>query len=406
MEFDVCKLALEHLQVDSDGFRSLLGTVHRILEVSPTAFWESMVAIPLTAWTEQFFSSPTLNRLLRRANDGKILDELFLWMVPFVVSIQPVHQASACRVIVKQLMGPFQSDDYAGIVQTYCFKLGLRLLAETLQNLNHGEASKGDRATTSELLEEVERNISRIALLAKKGTSLSEACANVIRQTIELDCKCLLMDKDALDADKPLHKQSCNYFSTLWEHITRSIDSGNTILAKNLLLAVKGLVGVEKFLPKKDKPLPKDLHRFNEAFDGMNNYVSDILEFINDFDPSDMRELFSETEPVNDIIIETLSSNVQVRSTALEIIVTLSGELGQRDAFASLLNTAYSRIMNALSSSLRRVSHKKVFAPAPSMLRLYTDVFEILCNSQDGILRSRTLSSDEMRISGKQSGKH
>lgn len=42
---------------------------------------------------------------------------------------------------------------------------------------------------------------------------------------------------------------------------------------------------------------------------------------------------------------------------------------------------------------------KRAFAPAPSLIKACSDVIDVMCNSQDGILRSRNLTSEEASVS-------
>ena len=44
------------------------------------------------------------------------------------------------------------------------------------------------------------------------------------------------------------------------------------------------------------------------------------------------------------------------------------------------------------------IMRKKAFAPAPSLIKTCSDVIDVMCNAQDGIIRSRELSLEEVTL--------
>lgn len=398
MELDVCRLALDHLQVDSNGFKSLLVCVNRILNVSPTDFWEAMgVNITPATWIEQFFGSNALKRYLgearnERTTDSPLLTQLFSWLEPFLNSIKAVNQPPVCRAIIFQLMGTIQDSDQAQVVKNYCYKLGLRVLANTLQNLNNDMPSMASRATTTEALDMVEQRILKIGAFTKRSSAHLDVATQVIRQALELDIKGLATElnyfADKLDPFK-LH-------TIIWRHTIKNLEFGNTVLARETLLALTGLTGLEKFVTKKDFKLGSEKAYWNGTFDTVNKLVCDILDRINEFSANDLQRLFLEKDVADAFMLLLFASNAEVRSAQMEVLKTMTGTAYSKDALMSLLTSSPARCMNALSLSVRRISEERTFAPTPNMLRLSTDVLEILCDPQDGILRSQDLTSDSI----------
>jgi senataxin len=58
MDIDVCRLAFEHIQLGTDGFRSLLQTIKILLKKSAKDFWDAMGAVSPTTVVEQIFNNP------------------------------------------------------------------------------------------------------------------------------------------------------------------------------------------------------------------------------------------------------------------------------------------------------------------------------------------------------------
>jgi len=393
MDIDICRLALDHLQVDSGGFKHLLICITRILNVSPADFWEAMGAIPAREWIEQFFNSPALKSFLEEARsertpDSPLLEQLFAWMNPFLNSSKPVNQPPVCRAIILQLMGTIQESAHVPVVKDFCYELGLHLIANTLKSLNDDTPSMASRATTTEALDLVEQRIINIGKSMKRTSAHLDTAAYVIRQALELDIKGLTIEAqhlfDKLDPFK-LH-------ATIWRHTVKNFETGNTTLAREIILALKGLTGLERFVAPKTG-LSKEKTRWNDTFDAVNKFICDILDRLNEFSSSDLQQLFEEEDVVNVCILLLSASDVEVRAAQMEVLKTMTGQVYSRDVLKSIMRDRPAQSMNAMSLSLTQISNQKTFAPTPNMLKLSTDVLEILCDTQDGILRSQDMDS-------------
>lgn len=60
LDIDIYKLALEHLQYDTDGFLPVLRAIRKLLELAPADFWDAMGAISPTTVIEQIFNNPVM----------------------------------------------------------------------------------------------------------------------------------------------------------------------------------------------------------------------------------------------------------------------------------------------------------------------------------------------------------
>lgn len=399
MDVDICKLALDHLQLDTEGLRDIMATVAHLLKQSPTDFWEAMGAISPSTWVDQFFASPALEKLLLSAKptDMPMLEDIFSWLTHFLASIKTVNQISTCRALSKQLMTNLQQSKYPEVTRNYSLNLGLRLISSTITCLNEDSSAFAGRAIASEALDIVVHYVCQSPWMVSTASASLQESSEVIRQAILLDSRCLRLDRELLALERPLQMESCAWKSTIWNYAAKGLDSHNLVLAKKLLGAISSTVGMEKFVVAASKHLPKDRSRFNGAFDAINATVRDILDRINDLGAHDIGELFQDSATTTAAILLAFSSDSDVRSATLEVIKTLTGQTVRRDAIAKLLDMHLQNSLGAFSTSFTRLSGKKSFAPASSMLKLCGDIFDTLCDSQEGLLRSVTLSPTEAK---------
>ena len=398
LEFDVCKLALDHLQVDSDGFRDLLLSVNKILDISPRDFWEAMGTTPASVWIEQFSRSKALWRLMQKVEETekRILPDLFNWALPFVNSMQPIQAASACRALVDFLLHKIQTSNLPDVVKVFCSDFGIQILVRTMDVMSTGQISNTLRATIRETLEFVCRHTSLITKSVKRSDSEATHCAELLSTAIALDVQCLSNDRDLLSQNRHLPEHACTISTMTWQSACNGLGQHNSMLAQHLICGFKGLVGVEKLHVSEKRSSAPDAQKFNAVLDEAHGFVVDTLERMNEFDASVLQELLEQKDQSNALIYELLSSSVEVRSAAVDLIKTITGQSVRNEALDGALRSYFGNILDAFSSSLTRIAAKATFAPASSMLQLCKDILDILCNSSNGLLRASEIEERSM----------
>lgn len=396
LEYDICRLALDHLQVDSDGFRDLLLSVDHILQLSPRDFWEAMSTTPASVWIDQFARSRALSRFLGAITESDaslaVLEELFKWVLPFVSSIKPIHSAPACRALVDFLLHDIQNSRYANAVREFCFDLGIRVLASTMSVMGIGQISNTLRAAIKEMLELVHRHMDSIITLLRGSGKVSKHCAELMFQAIALDIHCLNNDRDLLASHRQLPEQACALHTDIWERSCAALSADNLLLARYLICGFKGLVGMEGFIMLRNTSLTLQIEQFNAALDAAHGFVADTLERLNEFESDKLRQIFEQEDLANALISQLLSSHTGVRSAVVDTVKTISGRSVRKEAFGDVMSSYFEVILNACSLSLRRITLKATFAPATSMLNVCKDLLDVLCNSSNGLLRVSTMS--------------
>lgn len=394
MEADVCMLAYSHLQIDSDAFVPLLVSVRHILETSPTDFWEALGTISPSAWLDQFFASPALGRLMQQ--EAVDVEELLAWIPPFIRSIKSINQPPTTRTVVTRLLGKFGNDGSISIATNSRISVtALKVLVTTLRNLNAISLSDLGHVAgpmALDILDLTEEHIRALAQFARRTSREPDIGTDLIYQAIVLDCKCFLARSKAPVKESDMYPRWKMHMS-IWKQASTCLTFGNVALAKRMLSAFKPLGASEPYVTKLSK-LPTTQSNFNETLLGLKSPICDALDRIGEFGRTDIEVLFDDIESAYSTVLLLFNSDGEVRSAAVELLKALSDQNTRRDALGFLLRKHYEVTLRAFSLALRQIEEAKCFIPSFNTLRILSDIMEILCNQQDGLLRSETLSPE------------
>ncbi|OJD35316.1 trna-splicing endonuclease [Diplodia corticola] len=407
IEIDVCKLALEHLQFKFSGFNDLMATVQQLLEKSAVDFWDAMGPISPVTVIEQILGNQTLDSLLLNVEKGDgTLGEVFGWVEPFFHSIKPANQTPACRALVHQLLDRFQNDKYSRLSRAYSYQLGLHTLLQSLRKMTETDSRSNfvGYATVSDMLDFVKVHIEDILATIRVNRSLHQdqqivkLGLQVVQDTLQLDCLSLEMDRETLLHGGHLHHDMKSGIAPVWDTVIKSIHPGDVDLATKVLMGGSLLVGMEMFVVKSSVQMSKSMVWWNSTFSKLSEAVTDVLGKLSDFAPGDLDKLFDSSDSAHAVIIHLFSSDETPRQAALNVVKTVSAETSRRDALAHITKAFYLNTLTPIVQTLRRVSKKQVFAPTENLLKICTDIVDILCNPQDGILRARSLTVKEAEV--------
>lgn len=412
LEGDFYRLLLDHLSLNSDGFHDLILTMKTILEKSPTDFWDAMDAItPSTATiVEQVFNSPVLKRLLLGATDDNRemmtnLEDAFSWITPFLASIKPALLEPAVRAFANALFGRFQSDQYSRTSRTYCFNQGLRILCYAFEKMCEGRRASNfvGQPTVNRMLEMLSTYIKVIVTTMKRlrGPDTQEdfkLALSMIYHAFTLEAASLSVEKQLIQSKQPSPLETPPS-SPIWETILEAVDSQNIELAICLLKAGRHLIGLEPLSMKAGvERIPGAVKHFNTRFELLSGSITNIVDRISEFDPKQLSALFEQPDAASAIISLLFSSTEETRKSSVELLKVISSQEERRDALQHIMQLHYQNVLEGVSDSCRQVRLKRTFAPAPSMIRTCADIIDIMCNSQDGILRSRRFNSGEADV--------
>lgn len=410
LDGDFYRLMLDHLSLRSEGFFELLATMKLLLEKAPVDFWDGMNAITpsIANVVEQVFNSPVMKQILATATDSpddmRNLEAAFDWAQPFLASIKVSNLGPAVRPFAHALFGRFQSDHFSPTSRAFCFKQGMKVLVESFRTMGEYKqiAEFVGQPTVNGMLEMLTTYIE--LLVAKlqhfKQTpgmedELQLALA-VIQHAFQLEAKSLVVERHQITNKQPSPTETPSS-TAIWKTVLKAIDASNLDLAVHLLIAGRTLIGLEPLSMKAGvEKVPATVRHFNDRFKLLSQSITDVVERLSDFDPGQLQALFERPSAASAIVSLLFSSTEDSRSSVIELLKVISSEDERRNALQYILRNSYRNALNGISDSVRQVKQKKAFAPAPSMIKTCSDIIDVMCNSQDGILRSRNLESGEL----------
>ena len=411
MEQDVYRLALEHLQVDSPGYGSLLQTLRALLSKGPADFWDAMGAIAPTTVVEQIFGSPQYDQLLRQSNNAEnkdILQDLLSWIEPFVASLQTSHKPQACRSLTHQLMSRLQVSTIPTLARDECYCVGLEVISRTLMDCCEegfhfdGVGRVVALDTLSITLEHVGDALSALKS-ASKGDGqprLVQASLKIIKYALKLECNLVRTDRVKIHHDHSLPPSFEPYKPKLWSKVERGLACNNVPLARIMIEEISELTGLEGLESKNEAKLPhgKERKLFTTMLREFSETLSSILGRINEFDSKDLDVLASKHNTLSHLFRVLFSAEQDIYEAALELLKTITGAPFRKDAISYIMQLSIDQTLETVQWAMSRIAKARTFAACSRMLRLTTDTLNILCDSQDGILRSQSLAPRSLEI--------
>lgn len=405
MEVDIFRIALEHLQYNTEGLRFIMQTMQKLLEVAPKDYWESMGAISPITVIEQVFNNPCYDKFVEEARNHEkfetsALKDILSWITPFMGSLQTGHQAQACRSLTFQLMDRLQADRFPLNARIECYRTGLGVLSWTLGNCNKEDMMLNPvgRIAAAETVEVTSIYIKRILDIPMLPSNddgyaiLSEHCLKTVKVALALECKSIRMDQETLKQRKEIQPGFCSYSPAIWEAVVSHLDRGNIIVARAALTGINDLTGLEKFKINSGESQAKEKSDFNITFGNLTHLVCQMLERINDFNPDDLDTLFHHSETATALVAALFSPDANTYEAGINLIKSISFESGRKEAIGHLLLPFFATTLNGFSWAVRRIAQNRSFASCPRMLKTCTDVLGILCDPQKGLLRTGTLT--------------
>ncbi|KAH9874965.1 hypothetical protein J1614_004453 [Plenodomus biglobosus] len=413
LDGDFYRLMLDHLSLKSEGFLDLIATMKQLLETSPVDYWDGMNAVTPSIATvvEQVFNSPVLNQLLLAATETdeqsmKNVHAAFSWIPSFLATIKESHLGPAIRPFGHALFERFQSDKYSRAARALCFREGLKVLDYAFRKMGEGKSIDKfvGQPTVNGMLEMLSRHIQVLVSSLKRFKNDANSqedmqlALSVIQHAFQLEAQSLIIERQLISAKQPSPTETPPS-SPIWKTVLKAIDSQSLELATHLLIAGRHLIGLEplQMKPGVDK-VPATVRHFNNRFELLSQSITDVVDRLSEFDPMQLQALFEKQSAASAIVSLLFSSTEGTRNSAIELLKVISSEEERSDALQHILKVHYRNVTQGISDSIRQVRHKKAFAPAPSMIRMCSEVIEAMCNSQNGILRAREFTSEDAGV--------
>lgn len=405
LEVDVCRLSLEHLQFATPALSFLLRTMQGLLEIAPQEFWNSMGTIPPTTVIEQVFNNAQYDKYMMEAQESDVhasapMKDILTWIEPFVASLQVSHKVQACRSLAFQLLDRLQEKRFAPHARVACKQTGLLVLKSTLSHWNGTDASLSqvDRMVAAECLEVVGTFLQRvmaITTLPEGNSSCSELetpALGTVEAALALECQVIRTDQDMLQSKKDLPSGFSTHTPAIWDAVLRRVDRNNVGIARTALGGIKKLAGVEACRTNEADDRFKQKSDFNATLAHLMYLVCQTLETINDFSPPDLDKMLGQSDAATALVALLFSPSPKIYEAGVSLLKTIGSEVARREAIGHLLRSFFHTTLDSFSSALRYVADNKTWASCPTMLKTLEDALHVLCDSQNGLLRTANLA--------------
>lgn len=404
------RLMLDHFSLKSEAFLDILANMEELLQKAPIDFWEGMNAVTPSIATvvEQIFNSPVLQQVLiaAREDDEQSMSNVqaaFSWIKLFQASVKPANLGPATRPFAQALFGRFQDQRHPQVSKAKCYREGLKVLEFTFKKMCEGKTIDKfvGQPTVNGMMDmfstHVQLLVSRLKTFGESDADIEDAdlTLTVIQQAFLLEAQSLIIERQLISAKKPSPTETPSS-APIWKTILKAIDHQSLDLASHLLVAGRALIGLEPLSMKSGvEKIPAEVRHFNDRFKLLSQSITDVVDRLSEFNPSQLHTLFEKPVASSAIVSLLFSSTEDTRSSAVELLKVISLEEERRNALQHILKNYFKNVVMGISDSIRQVMRKKAFAPTPSLIRTCRDVIDVLCNSQDGILRTKDLNTAE-----------
>ena len=407
MDSNIYTIGFEHFQIDESHFSDLLSSFQSLIELNPGAFWDAMGTITAQSVIETIFRSPVLYKLLRikLETEPMHLEEKMQWTVLLMKSIKPANLVPPVRTMLDLLFVTLQKDEFSRYAcnvgwrkGTACLLIALKMMKEKVQGgpiVTHMV-----QVVAQDHIELIMQELDGIERKVEMQINKSElVCLDIVENALALDIAGLAHDQRTIVKTNTLDHELGVSNLGVWKMSMRHIRPGNPLLATSVLFGITGLLPLENFAPRQLKLSPKQAQGWNDALKRALNYVcSDLLEGLDSFSPEQLIDLFQEQRAAQGLITLLFNGEPRVHQSALNVLKVLSGEDDRRGSLMHVVRAFYNTAMTSINKSLQKLAQSRPFAPCSISLKICTNIFDCLCATQDGVLRSRKLPPSDLAL--------
>ncbi|KIW70809.1 hypothetical protein PV04_03046 [Phialophora macrospora] len=395
--------ALNHLAKTTLAVPYILSTLKQILEKAPEAFWDKMGSISSQTIIEQIFATLSFNKLLQEstaAADGSE-QNLLSWTDLLLDSLKPANRPFAAQTLLHQLFERIENSSISLPARTACFEQAVKVLLKTLTSFTGEEEDSQppvERLVYIDSLNLVGHRLD--AILKPRDSAIAQSLrpdaqqeiADVVRNAVALECKCLKLDFENLTRSEPRRQDSSAYTPEIWNAVVNNLREDDRRLSTAALLGIMPLPGLEQFRIRQGDKMAKEKQSYNSIFDKVNAMVGRIIERISGFNSLHLDALFKQQETAMSLVAALFSPDQGIYEAAITMVKNISGEFGRKEALSHLIASFTGTTIYGICWLFRRVANYKTFASVPRMLKTGMEILDVLCNPTGGHLRRMPLS--------------
>lgn len=395
LNVDLPRLILDYLHIRTSSLCHILDAMTTLLRLVPALFWDAAQAASPKLIIQTIFMNDEFRDLMTKASP-ETLPGLLAFIPPFLLSLPRENQAAACQEILRFLWEQIQANEWAPHVKHHAFEAGLQAVTHVLESYYESQSSANPipRAILSEMLSIVAKHahilLTPVSTSEEDGSQhLSNACLDVVRRSLLLECNSLKLDYIAIFNNKPLLRGKSSHSAQLWNVVISSLSETRHDLTCATLKAIMPLVGLEKFESR--EALSADKEQFNATYGEISSLVARIFEKIADFKAPALSRLFETQDACTGLTFGLVSADPATYNSAIDLFKNFSGNPVRKDAIGQVIDQYFVPITYAFGESVNKIAEMKTFESAPRMVKTAIDMSELLCDPQSGLLRFRDL---------------
>ena len=412
MDVSIYRFLLDWLHyVNQQALLYLLSAVRGLLSKGPKDFWDALGAVSSKSVVEGIFSSPsflpTLASVQQVAGNNN-LPLLLGWIEPFMASLPIAQKSEATQTMVEHLMSKFQTTNNSNEVRAECYRIGLKVLVTSLTECSEpGFNFNGvGKVVASNILDVAARYINDIVspldahtIAATGPTEIVSLCKDSLKLALKLECNSLYRERHEIHNSEKLDATFRVSQLRIWPAVCSVFNDTKTELAPICIEAITHFVALEKF-ESKITTLERQKQRqdFNSMLDTACGYVDKILQTLVRFSAADLTKISQDRTVAADLIKTLFLSNEDNYGSALSLIKSVSGASFRREAIGYLIEQSFDQTISGLSWVCIRIVKAKAFYSTSRLLKIMKNVLNMLCDDQDGILKSQTLNTQSKQI--------
>lgn len=371
----------------------LLSVLQMFLEKYGVNFWKLAQDCHYSNLLDTVLPNQHFQQYLHEAslkNDGRTsLSNMLDWMLPLVDSLTDSQKQSAAIRLCDFLVQRESSEPLNDRIDS------VQILARCFA---------GDKSTNPDTTKEPETSVQ---LLRKRDARLavtnhSEYLIKLAKRDDQvgldaLDLVCAALGYDILVAsnDSSVIQRGeipsmANFAPKLWDELVK-FHISSTIQVSRILQSFTEAISFVVFKEKKNNTISVELAAaikiHNRQCERLSLSISSVLEKISLVDPEELKEVLSQNDGL--ISLWNCLFAPQVNQSALNIIYQVYDAEGRYEAIESVLGQALKPNLNAVVTSLNRITDLKVFETCPKGIRILMDVIKALMNPLSGVLTTQ-----------------
>jgi senataxin len=402
-DLELVPLSLDHLQVDADYFTDLVQCYVLLLERDARGFWDAAGSASPQVIIEQICKCPALERMLMDTTEKEPLklEEKMAWTETFIRNINANNIVPPLLTMLGQMLHRFQTDQYSRYARRVTYVQGLTCLLEAVKsvrdNINGGPVC-------AELIEAVSKDYAAVLLDELDGIEKKEEFAiddveqkvlDITSNIVSLEIKMLTHDRRTILEKGDDAPETSTSYSKFWSITVKCVKAGHPALMIAMLSSLSDFVQLEKLAPAQEQKAPKRAKSWNAALKQTREEVNRLMEKLESFDSDTLEGLFNERSGAQGIILLLFNEDEQLQQAALGVLKILSAQDTRRDCLMELVKRRTASVLSSFTTAYDLISRHRAYAPCTAVLKMGNDLLSCLCDSNDGLLRSKQLVEAE-----------